>query len=208
MARVLRGFGVMSLGTLGARLIGFAVLAVVARKVGPDALGAYSFALGLAAYFVALPSNFGVGTLAIRDISREPDHARRLVGEAFAIQAVLATGCFLVFVALTPVLTHDPHVAALMPLVGLYYVAYTLTADWALQAIDRMGSVAVVRLAGQVVFGIVTPLVLVGGFEGARRYATMMVVGAAITALAAFALVWRYAGAPHLPTLRPTCALG
>ena len=200
VARVLRGFGVMSLGTLGARLIGFAVLAVVARKVGPDALGAYSFALGLAAYFVALPSNFGVGTLAIRDISREPDHARRLVGEAFTIQAVLATGCFLVFVALTPVLTHDPNVAAMMPLVGLYYVAYTLTADWALQAIDRMGSVAVVRLAGQVVFGIVTPLVLVGGFEGARRYATMMAVGAAITALAAFALVWRYAGAPHLPS--------
>jgi len=200
VARVLRGFGVMGLGTLGARLIGFAVLALVAREVGPDALGAYSFALGLAAYFVALPSNFGVGTLAIRDISREPGDARRLFGEAFAIQAVLATVCFLLFLALTPVLTHDPKVAALMPLVGLYYVAYTMTADWALQAVQRMGSVAVVRLAGQVVFGVVTPLVLVGGFEGVRRYTMMMVVGAAITAVSAFALVWRHAGAPRVPS--------
>jgi O-antigen/teichoic acid export membrane protein len=199
VARLLRGFAVMAVGTLGARLIGFVVLALVARKAGPDSLGAYSFALGLAAYFVALPSNFGIGTLAIRDIARDPRGARRVVGEALALEALLGALCLLVFLALIPVLARDSQVAALMPLVGVYYVAYNLTADWALQALQRMTAVTLVRLGGQVVFGAVTPLILVGGFEGVRRFALMMVAGAAISAVLALLVVWRAVGAPRLP---------
>jgi O-antigen/teichoic acid export membrane protein len=203
---VLRGFAVLTAATVVARLIGFAVLALVARKVGPDAFGAYNFALGIAAFLVGIPSNFGIGTLAIRDIASEPGVARRVVGEALALQAALAVACLAILLALSSLLSSNADVRTLLPTVGIYYVVYTLTADWALQGLQRLRAVAFVRLAGQIVFGAVTPLILVSGFAGVQRYAWMMVVGAATTAVLALALVWRYTGAPSLP--RSAAALG
>jgi O-antigen/teichoic acid export membrane protein len=197
--RVLQGFAVLALATVATRAIGFVVLALVAREIGPTTLGAYSFALALASYFVAIPSNFGIAILAIRDIARDRPSARPVTGEALVLQAALATGFLLGMLALAPVLSSDPSVRRLLPIVGVYYLVYVLTADWALQAVQRMSAVALVRLAGQVVFGAATPLILVGGLAGAERYAWMTVVGAGVTAGLALALVWRDPGAPIRP---------
>jgi O-antigen/teichoic acid export membrane protein len=82
----------------------------------------------------------------------------------------------------------------LTPFVALYYVAYSMTVDWALQGLQQLRAVAAARLAGQVVFGIVTPLILIRGPAGAVRYAAVFAAGAIITAIAAFAMVRRVVG--------------
>ena len=79
-------------------------------------------------------------------------------------------------------------------LVALYYVAYSMTVDWALQGLQLLRAVAAARLAGQVLFGIVTPLILIRGPAGAERYATVFAAGAILTAIVAFALVRRAVG--------------
>ncbi len=58
LRRVARGFTVLALATTATQAIGFVALAVAARRLGPENLGAFSFAQSLAVYF-AIPMDFG-----------------------------------------------------------------------------------------------------------------------------------------------------
>ncbi len=191
---VLRGFAVLSAATVLIRLIGFVAITLFARKAGPHTFGTYAFALALAGFVVGAPTNFGIGTLGIRKIARDPADAGKVVGEALAVQAIIAAVAVALLVALVPLLSTDGDLVALTPLVALYYVAYSMTVDWALQGLQRLRAVAAARLAGQVLFGIVTPLILVRGPAGAERYAAVFAAGAILTAIVAFAMVRRAVG--------------
>ena len=157
------------------RLIGFVVLAMVAARWGPARSARSACALAIASYVVAIPSDFGIATLTIRDIARAPGAARDVAGEALCLQALLTAlsssrwWCWRRSSPTRP----SPHSPARVRAV---LVVYVLTWDSAFQAVQRMSAVALVRLAGQVVFGAVTPLILVNGLAGAQRYAWMTVV--------------------------------
>jgi O-antigen/teichoic acid export membrane protein len=191
---VLRGFAVLSAATVVIRLIGFVAVTLFARKAGPQTFGTYAFALALAGFVVGAPTNFGIGTLGIRKIARDPGDAGKVVGEALAVQAIIAVVAVALLVAFVPLFSTDAELVTLTPLVALYYVAYSMTVDWALQGLQRLRAVAAARLAGQVLFGIVTPLILVGGPAGAVRYAAVFAAGAILTAIVAFAMVRRLVG--------------
>jgi O-antigen/teichoic acid export membrane protein/cell division septum initiation protein DivIVA len=186
---VLRGFAVLSAATVLIRLIGFVVITLFARRAGPATFGTYSFTLALAGFVVGAPTNFGIGTLGIRKIARDPADAGKVVGEALAVQAIIAAIAVALLVALVPLLSTNEELVTLTPIVALYYVAYSMTVDWALQGLQRLRAVAAARLAGQVLFGIVTPLILIRGPAGAERYAAVFAAGAILTAIAAFAMV-------------------
>jgi O-antigen/teichoic acid export membrane protein len=191
---VLRGFAVLSAATVLIRLIGFVAITLFARKAGPHTFGTYAFALALAGFVVGAPTNFGIGTLGIRRIARDPKDAGKVVGEALGVQTIIAVVTVALLVTVVPFLSTDPELVRLIPFVALYYVAYSMTVDWALQGLQQLRAVAAARLAGQVMFGIVTPLILVRGPAGAVRYSTVFAAGAIITAVAAFAMVRRVAG--------------
>ena len=191
---VLRGFAVLSSATVLMRLIGFVVTALFARNAGPQTFGTFAFALALASFVVGVPTNFGIGTLGIRRIARDPRDASKVVAEALAAQSLIAAVAVASLVTLVSLLSTDHELVVLTPFVAFYYVAYSMTVDWALQGLQRLRAVAVARLAGQVLFGIVTPLILVSGPAGAVRYAAVSAVGATLTAIVAFAMVRRVAG--------------
>jgi O-antigen/teichoic acid export membrane protein len=107
---------------------------------------------------------------------------------------IIAAVAVALLVALVPLLSTNGELVALTPFVALYYVAYNMTVDWALQGLQRLPAVAAARLAGQVLFGIVTPLILVRGPAGAVRYAAVFAAGAILTAIVAFAMVRRAVG--------------
>jgi O-antigen/teichoic acid export membrane protein len=191
---VLRGFAVLGTATILIRLIGFIVITLFAREAGPHTFGTYSFALALAGFVVGAPTNFGIGTLGTREIARDPADTGKLVGEALAVQAIIAAVAVGLMMALLPLFSSKSGVLTLAPLLALYYVAYSMTVDWALQGLQRLRAVAAARLAGQVLFGIVTPLILVRGPAGAVRYAAVFAAGAIVTAIVAFAMVRRAVG--------------
>jgi O-antigen/teichoic acid export membrane protein len=191
---VLRGFAVLSTATILIRLIGFVAVTLLARKAGPHAFGTYAFALALVGFVVGTPTDFGFGTMGIRKIACDPEAAGRVVGEALAVQAIIAAFSVALLVSVVPFLSTDSELVTLTPFLALYYVAYSMTVDWALQGLQRLRAVAAARLAGQVIFGIVTPLILIRGPAGAERYAAVFAAGAIITAIVAFAMVRRAVG--------------
>jgi O-antigen/teichoic acid export membrane protein len=194
VGKVLRGFAVLSVATVLIRLIGFLATTLFAREAGPNTFGTYSFVFALAGFVVGVPTNFGIGTLGIRKVARDPGDAGKAVGEALAVQAIIAAVAVALLVTLVPLLSTNRELITLTPLVALYYVAYNLTVDWALQGLQRLRAVAATRLAGQLLFGIVTPLILVHGPAGAERYAAASAAGAILTAIVAFAIVRRAVG--------------
>ncbi len=178
----MRGFLALSVATAVGQLIGFAVLILVARRAGPANLGAYTFASSFASYF-QIPIDFGVTIYAIREIAQHPTRLRAVVGEATVIQAGLLIVCAVLALAAAPLLINSQATLEVLPIVVAAWVPTALSFDWAMRAMQRMGSVAVWRLAGQVVYAALAPLLIGTGLAAVKTYAWLNVVGAAMTAI-------------------------
>jgi O-antigen/teichoic acid export membrane protein len=196
-ARVVRGFLLLAASRIVTQAIGFVAIAIAARRLGPSNLGAFQFAISIALYF-AIPTNVGLTLTGIRDIARDPQRAREIAGEVLSLQAVVATVAFGALFALSPVIATDSRSEALLPIAGLTFVVNAVSLDWVLQGVQRLGRLALARLAGQVVYGALVPIVLVEGFEGSKQLAWLTVLGYAVTAAICTAWVWRVRGAPRL----------
>ena len=86
--RMTRGFAALSAGrvaTLALQLLSFAL---VAAALGPSGVGAYTFALAFYGLF-AYVTNFGVRTIAMRDITQAPEREREVVVNLFYLRVLL-----------------------------------------------------------------------------------------------------------------------
>src|SRR4051794_9544224 len=97
MRRLGFAFAQLATSSLAGQAIGFAVLALVARRVGPANLGAYGFATSCVTYFL-LPLS-GLAVLAVREVAQHRDRARAASGSVVSVLILyLAVVCALVFV--------------------------------------------------------------------------------------------------------------
>ena len=66
--------------------IGFFVMTIVARHLGPAGFGAYTYLFGLVALFAPL-AGFGLSEITMRHVAADPDNAHAMLGAALVIQA-------------------------------------------------------------------------------------------------------------------------
>jgi len=196
----MRRFAVLGSTSLFTQLIAFATLAITARRVGPANLGAYGVVLAVIT-FLSLPISFGITNHGIRDVAQRPDRAREISGEVFVLQMILASASYVLLIALAPVIAFDEAGRLLMPIVALYLFTGT-SFEWTLQALGRMRMIAVARIGGQIVFGVLVPFLVVSGFEGIERYAWLMVAGFAVKHLITTVFLVRTVGVPQLRVSR------
>lgn len=198
--RLFGGAAVLGIGTLFQQVLGFALLAITARRLGPDPVGSFAFALSLVGYF-AIPANFGVTALATRDLAQHPDRAREIMAEVVVLHSLLVLLPYGLVVATAPILGADELSVELMPIVALGFVLEAFSLQWVLYGRSRFAVIAAARAAGSLVnFLMVVFLVTPGsGAEGARWLAIASTVGFAVTsALTSFAVLTR----EGLPPLR------
>lgn len=197
LSGVVRGFALLTMATLAGQVIGFAALVVVARRVGPENIGAYTFAANFVFYF-EIVLDLGITAVGMRELARAPHRVREITGEVLALRLVVLVACLAVLLMLSPLAVPSERMRALIPILAAGLIPQALTLGWALQALQSLGSVALLRFLGQVVYGVLTPLLVVGGFPGVKTYAWLNVLGVAVTGLGASVLVWRRYGAPAL----------
>jgi O-antigen/teichoic acid export membrane protein len=196
--RLLSGFALMAFAQLVSQGIGFVALAIASRKLGPENLGPFSWAMGVARYFV-LPTDFGITVLGVRDIAREPHRARQIMGEVLVLQVALGLIVFATMVLLAPLIAPDHKSEELLPIAGCWVlVTAAIAFDWALRGMQRMAAIAVSQVVSQVVFGVLVVTLLVGGFEGAQRFAWFTVVNSGIAAAITMYWAWRRGGVPRV----------
>lgn len=151
--RLASGFAALSAATLFAQVLGFVVMVVLARRLTTDDIGAYSFALALTGYF-AIPTNFGVSGLALRDLAQRPEDVRSIMGEVSSLQLGACVLPYVVMVATMGLLVPDADARAIVPIIGLTFVLDGLTFAWVLTGTGRFGLLAIARVAGALVFAV------------------------------------------------------
>jgi len=199
LRRMVGGFAVLSAATLLAQVLGFILLAVAARRLGPGPIGSFSFAVSLVGYF-AIPANFGVTALAIRDISRDPASVRQVMGEVIVLHAGLVALPYVLVVLAAPLLGADELSSRLIPVVALGFILEAAALAWVLVGRQRFGILAVGRVAGALVnFVLVLLLIEPGaGDTGAFEFAWAGVAGLAVAGVVTLVPVLRREGRPAL----------
>lgn len=194
MRQVMRRFAVLGSTSLFTQLIAFVALAIVARRVGPSYLGSYTVALSLVT-FISLPQSLGLTMVGIRDVTREPGRAREIAAEVFLIQMMIAVVGYIAILALTPLIAPNGAMRSLLPIVSVFFFTGT-SFEWTLQGLGQIRSMAVSRVVGQVVYGVLVPFLVVRGLSGVERYAWLMLAGLAVKHLLTVFFLVRAAGPP------------
>jgi PST family polysaccharide transporter len=154
---------VLSGGQLLSKVLGFAAFAYLARALGPRAYGSAEYVIGLATFFTMLVE-FGLGPVAVRDISKDRERLPVLAANVpfarlgivvFAVPALLLAARFS---ATRP----DPMLALLF---ALTLLVSPWKLEWLFQACEMMTSAAAAQVVRMAVFAAGAILLVKSGAD-------------------------------------------
>jgi O-antigen/teichoic acid export membrane protein len=141
------------------------LLIYIARKLGDEIFGKYSFALSLTLIFLVI-SEFGIKSVAIRDIARDSSsigkYLRNIIGLKLAF-SVLSSLIFVLFVTLLD-LPRDTTLASYIFAGGLFFQSMSYAFRWVFHAMQIMEYEALQRVAERLLLLVMSVLVLWKGF--------------------------------------------
>jgi O-antigen/teichoic acid export membrane protein len=154
---------VLSGGQLLSKVLGFVAFAYLARALGPTAYGSAEYVIGLATFCTMLVE-FGLGPVAVRDISKDRERLPVLAANVpFARLGIVALS--------VPALLVAAHFSATPPpplLVGLYALTLLFSPwklEWLFQACEMMTSAAAAQVIRMGVFAIGAVLLVKSGAD-------------------------------------------
>lgn len=112
-------------GQLAGRALRAIIVIYAARVLGASNWGAFSYALGVAA-FLTIFSDIGINALLTKEASRKPELKDQYLATAFFVKLALLILCVTGVIIAFPYLTNIPEAAALMPILVLVFAFDTL----------------------------------------------------------------------------------
>lgn len=112
-------------GQMTGRLLRAAIVIYAARVLGAASWGAFSYALGVAA-FLTIFSDIGINALITKEASRNPELKDKYIATAFWTKLVLLIILIAGVVVAFPYLTNIPEAAAIMPILIFVFAFDTL----------------------------------------------------------------------------------
>ncbi|MDP3725176.1 MAG: oligosaccharide flippase family protein [Nanoarchaeota archaeon] len=100
------------------RLVKALLIIYVARLLGTEGYGVFSYAVGLAGFF-AIFSDIGVGGIFMRDASRDPSALQKYFSTALVIKLSLTLVSSALILGVSPFITKIPEAIPLLPLAAL-----------------------------------------------------------------------------------------
>lgn len=205
-----QGLGRLMLGRAVTLALQFALLASLARSLGPDAFGLIQVTIAVFV-FVTLASDLGLSTLGTREaVGRR---ANLLVGDIIRARIILGAIVTAVVVIAIVTLPLDPVAQSVAVIVAATAVANMLHLRWVLQGSERFGWLGIVDVAASTA-QLVAAILLVRGsgdiYAAAFVVALGPLVSASVAAWAARGLTAgrQRRGAPVLAVLRRALPLG
>jgi O-antigen/teichoic acid export membrane protein len=160
------------------------VLAYAARVLGPDSMGSFYFAAGLAAYFLVL-SGGAIPTYGVREIGKvrgDPEGLEKLAGELALLNVTLTLGAAFVYAVIVLVTPRFAVEADMFLLVGLMIPLQALSVDFVFQGLERYGNLAIRTILSKTVT-IVLIVTFVRGPGDELAYAVIFSTGSLIGSL-------------------------
>lgn len=132
---------------LGTRMLDIIISMIVARYLGPKGFGLLAFAVSFGALFSIIPG-FGMGSLIIRDISRDREQISKYLIHGIVAKVFLAILMLVIMVAVSICLHHTPEKMLLVITAGFLVIWESnirfVTAFF--QALEMMSKVAYINL--------------------------------------------------------------
>ena len=139
--------------------ISLVTTALIARTIGPELYGKYTFGLTYILLFSVL-ANFGIETLFVREAARDKDNIRKMIMDILHLKCLLAfltVGAVIVSAKLLNYPESTIHVICILS-IGLFFQILYMTLMSVYRSLEKLSTVAVFS----VIFRIVTAVMIVG----------------------------------------------
>jgi len=165
---------------------GLISFALITRYLGPREFGAYALVVAVVPLLASV-IDFGISTMAVREIAKRPEDASRIVATTFTIILAFAAAGALLFLAAIPAVPYGGEVRGALVIAagGLFVMLLATVPGIIFQSAVRLELQAVVDLTGGVAnLGLVVVVIALGG--GLHAIVAAWVAAAAL----ASALAW------------------
>ena len=178
---MLRGVGVLWLGQVLTKIIGFVAFAFLARRLGTQEYGAVEYAMGLAT-FAALAIDGGLGSVGVRRLAQGEHSTERLAAVIPAAQVCLAAIVAPGMILFAWLFARDASAVMLVALVSVSVLLLPWKQDWLFLAKGKVGHIVVEQVLRASVFaaGII---LLVGGGADLNRVGLLEIASIAAATL-------------------------
>lgn len=189
---LVRSFAELSVGEFVARLLGFAALVAMTRRLGPVSFGVVTLGVTLVLWIKIIVDS-GTETLNIREISRQPDRFREIAGAVLGLRLCLSAVAIVLFLPLAFLLLD--HSRWTLSLFALVLPVIALNLRFMVLGLRAAKGVAAGNIAAQAVFaaGIV---VLVHGSDDGFLVPLVMAAGELTYGVVVVVYVARRFGVP------------
>lgn len=192
-----RNAGFLLGGEILTRALGFAVTAVLARRLGLDAFGQIAFGMSVMAYGIMV-TKAGLLTVGTRSVARDPSGIRELAGQVLTLRLLLAGLALAGIVLFALLLPRPAEMRWLLVLYATGVFAQALALEWALIGEERMHHIA----AGHILTNLAYFLLVLLLVRGPGQLLLVPVAFVAATAAGAGYLLVPHARRHGLPRLR------
>jgi len=161
-------------GLLSAKVLDFVFYLILARRLGVEQFGRYTFAMSFTLLFSVI-ADFGVSTLIVRETSRAPRYTRALLGRGLVLKLGLALVTLLVTLGTSVATRSSPDVLALTAVftVAMLLNSAALLFENLLKSGNRAGVAGmsvVAQSATALAVGVVLVFSRAGAMGGALAY--------------------------------------
>jgi O-antigen/teichoic acid export membrane protein len=118
--RVAKNTSIVIAGNVIFRLISLFVLIYLARYLGTSGFGKFSFIFAYLAFFGVI-TDLGLQTILVREMSRDPPNAPKLIGNAYVIKVILTMLAFILSIVVISLMSYPTDTTTY-----IYIAAFTL----------------------------------------------------------------------------------
>ncbi len=189
--RIAKNTAVLTTARIISMILSLVLTALIARHLGDINFGKYSFAFAFTSLFVIL-SNFGLHTLALREIARDKKLAPKYLGNIFPIKIILSIVVFGLIVVTINLLNYPSDTKLAVYIMGLYIIMTSFTQFHisVFRAFEQMEYEALTTVLGRVVLLSLGLIVLFSG-GGLIAIIFVFLIGAIFEAVFTLSLLTR-----------------
>jgi O-antigen/teichoic acid export membrane protein len=188
---VLRRFAALAAGESAARFVGFFVVLILARRLGPGGFGVVTLGLTLVAWF-AFVVDSGTEILNVREVARRPERFRAIAEQMLGLRLVLSAVAAAIFVAGVLLFARSGMTRSTVVLFAMLLPAIALNLRWMALGVGGSRAIAVGNVAARLVL-LAGVLLFVSAQHDVRRV-PFLELGAELTY--AFAVLLIMGGRP------------
>src|SRR3989344_2067682 len=179
-------------GQIMGRLLRASIVIYAARVLGAAEWGAFSYALGVAA-FLTIFSDIGINALVTKEASRKPELKDQYLSTAFFTKLALVSILIIVALIVFPYLTNIEAAMGLMPILIFVFAFDTLRdlGSALSRALEKMEIEALVHIFTNLAI-VIIGFLLLGRFGTSLSLATAYAIGSGLGLLAIIAVLWRH----------------